>query len=147
MTISSIFITITTDAARDSGTDGSVYLGIGGREFNCDTSADDRETGDVNTYTFGEGSNVSRPAANDPRNPPIKDEWIDRFPVYLRFQSDGGDHWALRRAQLTINGELVPRYEFLIPTNSDPLWLGPKSGCIAYLIKHDDRVGAAGAAR
>lgn len=137
MTINKLHIVITTDNANNADTDGTVFLGIGGREFCCDSSADDRERGSTQTYVFGEGANVTRAPANDPRNPSLDAASIDRLPVYLRFES-GDDHWAVRRAQLTVNDAAWPGYELLIGDNEAPLWLGPHSGKIVHLTKHND---------
>ena len=56
--LTKIDVNIATGDRGGAGTDGSVYLGIGGREFHCDTSANDFERGSSRTYTFGEESNV-----------------------------------------------------------------------------------------
>jgi hypothetical protein len=75
-----------------AGTDASIFLGIGGREFSLDRRGrDDFERNSENTLIFGEDSNVTRPGDNDPRtDPPFTEGDIDGFPVYIRM-SDVGD--------------------------------------------------------
>ena len=43
--IESIQVNIETGDESGGGTDGSIYVGVGGREFHLDTSADDFERG------------------------------------------------------------------------------------------------------
>ena len=68
------------------GTDGDVYIRIGGREFFVDSEADDFEPGSDRTYTFGEGANVRDAALNDPRSPyQLLTQNLNRFPINIRF--------------------------------------------------------------
>lgn len=103
--LTKIEITITTGKMKDAGTDGSVYLGICGREFHCDTGADDFERGSARTYIFGSGANVNDAQNNDPRKPPIELEHQNLYPVYIRFEpgTGGSSGWNLQRAMVNLN--------------------------------------------
>jgi len=134
--INKIDVFLQTASVKDAETDGRVYVGVGGREFVC--SIDDHEDfprGGSDVYVFGAGANVERPAANDPRNPQILEEDLDRFPVYIRFDQGSQSHWALDRATISFNDSIVPRYESRLRA---PLWLGLKAGAYCYLFKHAD---------
>ena len=52
--ITSIHLTLITGNASGAGTDGDVYLGICGREFFVDTTANDFERGASREYIFGD---------------------------------------------------------------------------------------------
>jgi hypothetical protein len=69
--ITRIQLRLVTGNRADAGTDGDVFLGICGREFNVDSRGDvnDFERNSDRTYIFGEGANVLRPEENDPRSP------------------------------------------------------------------------------
>jgi hypothetical protein len=125
-------------ANRDgAGTDGDVFLGVGGREFFVDSAAtglNDFERGSDYTYRFGDTANVMRAGENDPRSP-----WqltYDDFrlaPRYIRLES-GGD-WDVERADLTVvySSSGVPGSVPLrrLERNAH-LWLGQKRGTIMY---------------
>lgn len=134
--INKIEVFLQTASVRDAETDGRVYAGIGGREFVC--SIDDHEDfprGGSDVYVFGAGANVEWVAANDPRNPQIREEDLDRFPVYIRFDQGSESHWALQRATVSVNGSIAPRYESRLRA---PLWLGLGAGAYCYLFRHLD---------
>ncbi len=137
-----IKVRIVTGRDRDSGTDGSVYLGIAGREFRCDTAADDFEKGSKRDYVFGQHANIQNERYNRPSNPPLLVEDIDLFPAYIRFQQGSGSHWALAEAIVYINESLQPLFQSRIENN--PIWLGNDSGCIYYLHKSADLQRAKG---
>ena len=135
-----IDITIQTGNAEGAGTDGEVYLGICGREFHCDSKANDFERGSKRTYTFGTGSNVLSKNRNDPRKPQLAIEDVDLFPLYIRFEQLSNSDWNLQFASLSLNGSLFPIYEF---RSGDGIWLGRESGACVYLRKHIDPIPAA----
>ena len=124
------------------GTDGDMYLFFGGREFHLDTVHDDFEAGSSRTYVLGEGSNVLPRDAhvNDPRHPQLVLEQALRLPVYLRFApKDGGDHWALERLVVTVNGGLFPMWDSLgIGT---PVQMGRRYGLVVHAPMHTDTPG------
>jgi hypothetical protein len=79
--INRIELRLRTGDRQDAGTDGDVFLGLAGREFNVDTTSEDFERGNDRTYIFGEGANVLRPPENDPRTPMQTDtSTSDAFP-------------------------------------------------------------------
>jgi hypothetical protein len=65
--LTQIEVDIATGDLEGAGTDGEVYLGICGREFHCDSGADDFERNTGGNYSFGSGGNVLNPDRNDPR--------------------------------------------------------------------------------
>ena len=141
--LNQIRVEITTGPDRDSGTDGSVYLGLAGREFRCDTSADDFERDSTKEYIFGTRvgtfPNVQNERYNRPSNPPLQVEDVDLFPAYIRFAQGDNSAWALDDAKVWVNDEMNPRFVTDIANN--PIWLGDASGCIYYLRKPDPEGG------
>ena len=115
------------------GTDGDVFLGIGGREFRLDTTADDFENFSDRTYILGSGANVNNPLINDPRLPQLDTDLLDRTPVYIRFAPENrNDHWDLERVRVTVN---PGPQEVVYEANVGNLWLGVRSGTYCYLSK------------
>ncbi|HEY7226694.1 MAG TPA: hypothetical protein VH481_01050 [Nitrososphaeraceae archaeon] len=51
--VTTIFVRLTTRNAEGAGTDGNVFLGIGGIEIAIDSSKNDFEQGDDRTYIIG----------------------------------------------------------------------------------------------
>jgi len=138
--IESIQVNIETGDESGGGTDGSIYVGVCGREFHLDTSADDFERGSSHEYVLGEGSDVVNPAVNDPRKQVLLTEDVESFPIYVRFEpNDGGDNWNLARAQMSFNDEFFPRWETTtFVSSTDGIWLGQRSGNVVHLRKHLD---------
>jgi hypothetical protein len=133
--ITRIDVRLKTGARSGAGTDGDIYLGIGGREFSLDSAADDFEAGSDRVYVFGQGANVVSADANDPRQPyGLRTETLARFPVYLRFEpKTGDDNWNLESIGVTVNpgpGQL----QFGAMGGSDHLWLGRRFGKTCYLL-------------
>ena len=132
--LNKIRVTIKTGRDAGAGTDGSVFLGLAGREFRCDSSHDDFERGSNRNYIFGDDANIQRPHDNDPRKPPLDDADVGAFPAYIRFsQSGGSSAWLLEDAAVYIEDEATAR--FVTPIGNNPIWLGDASGCIYYLRK------------
>jgi hypothetical protein len=145
--ITGILCQIITGNRSGAGTDGSVYLGFGGREFRLDSKADDYESGSWREYVLGEGPLApSLPAPqilvenkeeNDPRTRyPLDTAILGRAPVYIRFEPEGGDdRWNLEFAAVLVYVEKVfvagytPRPEF------DHLWMSNRTGKILYLTE------------
>lgn len=102
--IKRIELRIITGDRADAGTDGNVLLGLAGREFNVDSSGvDDFERASDRRYIFGEGSNVLRPAQNDPRSPwQLDTDDIGRCPRYIRFELGSGGDWNVELLELFI---------------------------------------------
>jgi hypothetical protein len=137
--LNSLHVHIKTSRRNNADTDGDVYIGIAGREFRCDTTADDFEENSDRIYKFGAGANVTNTANNDPRNPQLAVEDVDRFPVYIRFEQDLTDHdggeWNLESAVVHLNQTTTPQYESRLGRSG--LWLGKTSGSFLYLRKRD----------
>jgi hypothetical protein len=122
----SIDVTIMT--GDGAGTDGDVYLGICGREFFVDTSRDDFERGSSTTYRLGDGANILNKERNDPRNPQLDSNDLDKFPVYIRFDPSGSyPDWNLTFVNVELAGT---GYGVIFRPG---LWLGRKSGKFCYL--------------
>jgi hypothetical protein len=132
-TISRIDVRIATASDAGSGTDGDVFVGVGGREFYIDSAQNDFEAGADDTYTLGEAANVLNSSRNDPRNPQLDTTDLNKFPVYVRFEQPGDtSEWHLERADVTVNpGSNQIRYSAL--AGSPDIWLGRKSGRFCYL--------------
>jgi hypothetical protein len=140
-TVKRIFVRLKTGAVEGAGTNGHVFLGIGGREFNLNLPTGDREQGATDEYTLGEGANILNKDQNDPRKGcPVDMGHIWSFPVYVRFQGwDDNDSWNLESAGVevfssdphdpsgaTINWSRLVGPEFT-------LWLGSSYGSYCHL--------------
>jgi PLAT/LH2 domain-containing protein len=138
--IESIQVNINTGDESGAGTDGSIYVGLAGREFHLDTSADDFERGSSHKYVLGVGSDVVNPAVNDPRKQFMQVEDVDAFPIYVRFEpNNDGDNWNLARADVSFNDNLFPRWETTtFVSSTEGIWLGQRSGTVVHLRKHLD---------
>ncbi len=140
--IETITLQIQTADKDGAGTDGDVYLGVCGREFRTDTSADDYERDSSREYVFGDGANINNASVNDPRVPQLHLENADRFPVYIRFQpTSRTDNWKLLRAEVSFNGAFFPRWDTgdLIPFDErGGIWLGTRSGLWVHIARHSD---------
>jgi hypothetical protein len=138
--IRQIRVEITTGRDRGAGTDGNIYLGICGREFRCDTSADDFEKGSTREYIFGAippvFENITSETYNHPSRPPLLPDEADTFPCYLRL-SQGSSRWLLADAAVYIDSETEPR--FVGAMSNNPIWMGDDCGCIYYLRKPDSK--------
>ncbi len=136
--INSIIVLLNTGDLSGAGTDGDVYLGLCGREFYLDTSADDFERNSSRQYVLGQGANTLNAAKNDPRKPRILVEEVDQFPVYIRFNPRSrDDNWNLIRVGVTINDSAFPQYEASLERQGG-IWLGIKSSLFFYPHKHID---------
>ena len=115
MDITTLFVRIVTGTIHGAGTDGDVYVGIGGREFSIDSEKDDFELGQDRTYILGEipavlPTNIDivpvrYDCLNDPRNPyKLKTENLYKYPVYVRFEpEDRHDIWQLEYISVFVN--------------------------------------------
>ena len=138
--IESIQVNIETGDESGGGTDGSIYVGVGGREFHLDTSADDFERGSSHQYVLGAGGDVVNPAVNDPRKQFLQTDEVESFPIYVRFEpNNSGDNWNLARAEMSFNDDFFPRWETTsFISEADGIWLGQRSGNVVHLRKHQD---------
>ncbi len=132
--VTRIDVRIVTGDRAGAGTDGSVFIAIGGREFDLDSAVDDFERNSDRTYTLGVGANINNAAYNDPRSPCALDTAdLDRFPAWLRFEPLGGDpNWDLELVTVTVNpGPGQVSYQALGGANH--LWLGQDFGKYCFL--------------
>jgi hypothetical protein len=146
--ITGILCQIITGRIDGAGTDGSVYLGLGGREFRLDSSADDYERGSWREYILGRGPvepnlpppqiRVQNKEKNDPRTLfPLDTTNLNLSPVYIRFEPEGSSpDWNLRSVFILVytgNGQFFRAYH--PPEEFDNLWMSKFSGKILYLTK------------
>jgi hypothetical protein len=138
--IESIQVEVNTLDVDGAGTDGSLYLGVCGREFHLDTSANDLEQGSARKYVLGDNANVEHKAINDPRKQRLLTEHVDGLPVYLRFVGNNeDDRWGLQRAFMTLNDELLPMWDTIsYISDVDGIWLGGKAGGAVFLLRERD---------
>jgi hypothetical protein len=142
--ITGILCQVITGDVDGASTDGSVYLGLGGREFRLDSEKDDYERGSWREYILGAGPQepnlpppqirVRNPERNDPRvGHPLDTINLSRSPVYIRFEPEGsGEFWNLSfAAALVYSGQFVVGYT--PPAGFADLWLGQAMGKILYL--------------
>lgn len=126
-TIQRIDVVITTG---DNGTDGPVYLGIAGREFNLDQGGrNDFGRSSNSRLVLGGRDNVDdvkSPEFNDPAALlKLQPEDVDAFPRYLRY--DGSGNWRLRAVTVTVDGQRT------LERKGINLMPGPGSGRFLFL--------------
>jgi hypothetical protein len=134
--LTKVSVEIKTADEPGAATGGSVYLGLGGREFRCNTDRDDFAQGATDTFVFGAGANVKHPAINDPRTPEMTLTTVDRFPVYLRFDQGVRAAWKLAHVtvRLTAAGLLQPLF-FSSHMHPGGVRLGTESGAYLFLAR------------
>ena len=140
--ITRIELRLITGDREDAGTDGDVFLGIAGREYNVDSQGDvnDFERASDRTYIFGDGATVLRPEQNDPRSPWQTDaNDLAKVPMYIRFEPGPGGDWNLERADILVTFDGPPgqpsqliRFRRLVGGNH--LWLGESRGKALYFV-------------
>jgi hypothetical protein len=145
--VTGILCQVITGNVSGAGTDGSVYLGLGGREFRMDSTKDDFERGSWREYIMGAAPHepnlpppqirVNNPDKNDPRQGfPLDSANLTRTPVYIRFEPENSDdNWNLKFAAALVYGEGTFFVAYLVPQVFDNLWLGTGSGKVVYLIE------------
>lgn len=144
--ITGILVQVITNDVDNAGTDGKVYLGLGGREFRLDSNADDYEQGSWREYVLGRG-----PKEPDLPSPQVRVEWAEfndprvgfaidtldilKSPAYLRLEPEGDSpNWNLKTVfALVYVGESDFSMYFTTPAGFDNLWLGDPMGKIVYL--------------
>lgn len=142
--IHKIRVRIHTSDKEGAGTDGNVYLGIGGREFLIDSEKDDFERGSDRTYslsTYPADSGdvvVKNRGDNNPLAPlQIHGNDLDKFPVYIRFDpKDSNDHWIVQFVRVfVLSEEPTITYGNLGPDNaSHPMYLKLGTNCGKWLF-------------
>jgi hypothetical protein len=139
--ITGVLCQIITGKISGAGTDGDIFLGLCGREFVLDSTADDFERGSWREYILGEPNlpppelHVRNPEYNDPRSEgfPLDSANLDRSPVYIRFEPEGSDdNWNLATAVILVyTGNFFKAY--MPPLEFHNLWLGQKMGKVLFL--------------
>ena len=90
-----------------SGTDGHVFLGIGGREFHLRKDVrQDFKNGSTDIFVLGDGTNIGTdPRDNDPRSPlQLVTENLSKHPVYIRLEpTREDDRWEIDEINVTAN--------------------------------------------
>ena len=138
--VKGIMALIHTSDVDGAGTDGGVVLGIGGREFRIDSSADDFKRNSRAAYIFGDVTEdtapyvrrtVSNPQYNDPRSPMhLYSENLDLTPVYLRWEYGGNSpDWSIEDAAVWAFTETTSTGYFP-PSAPSGLWLGDRMGTV-----------------
>ena len=148
--ITGILCQIITGDVSNAGTDGRVYLGLGGREFCMNSSADDYERDSFREYIMGRGPvepNLPAPQVrvlegdqNDPRvGYPLDTTRLSGTPVYIRFEPAGSNaDWNLKSAwALVYTGAGHFFTSFGPPNDFDHLWLGHDYGKVLYLVRRE----------
>jgi hypothetical protein len=109
--IKQIIVMIKTGDVGGAGTDGKVYLGIGGREFRVDKLGNQFQRNNLDTFTIGLGSDIenpdnvnSLPSPTGNKNAPnIEDVDIEFSPKYLRFNPNSDDdNWNVQHVQVEV---------------------------------------------
>jgi hypothetical protein len=135
--ITKIKVKINTGDRDLAGTDGYVYLGLCGREFNLMRAGiDDFERASERDYILGDGANVENAGNNDPRSPKLDTADADRYPAYIRFEPTSEEHpnWNLDGVEVTITPGGA-RYQRLGGGGGANLWLGQHMGKFCGLRK------------
>ena len=145
--ITGILCQVVTGDFSGAGTDGQIFLGLAGREFCLDSSADDFERGSLREYIMGRGPlepptppqiRVRNPERNDPRvGFPLDTANLSKCPVYIRFEPEkAGDLWNVSfAAALVYRDEGVFVAAFLVPPDFDNLWVGRNCGEALHLTE------------
>jgi hypothetical protein len=98
--IDAIEVRITTGS---EGTDATIYLGICGREFNLDTSANDFNSGATDLFILKTGGNVTNEFFNNPQKPQLVTENLFSFPIWIRYAAQPDDDWDIQDVHVTVN--------------------------------------------
>jgi hypothetical protein len=141
-TVKRIVVRLKTGDREGAGSDGQVFLGLGGREFNLNLPTGDREPGSDDRYTLGEGATILNKERNDPRIGCSLDQgqavWF--FPAYIRFQGQNlEDTWNLESVGVEVfssdpNDPAGAKANFSRLVGPEfHLWLGDRTGNYCYL--------------
>jgi len=121
--VDQVEVYLVTGAESDAGTDGEVYLLLGGREFNIKRAdINDRQPRAQDRYVLGQGATIEHKDRNDPRQTEIFMVWD--HDIGLRFEPQADtitpDAWHLREAWLYIRAGGFEDFAWLSPGQ----WLG-----------------------
>lgn len=132
-----IVVTLRTGNVDGAGTNGEVYLSLGGREFNLKRPHphDDRARGATDTYRLGRDANIENKERNDPRKLTFFSSSF--YPVGLRFEprqaTPEPDDWNLANARVVVNLGEGSSEEYLLDEELKGTWLGLHSGLTVAL--------------
>jgi hypothetical protein len=130
--INRINVIVKTGNVNGAGTNGNVYLGIGGREFKLNKPGNQFEENALDTFVIGVGSNIenaddvnSLPSPNGNMNAPnIEDPDIEFNPKYIRFDPNSDDdNWNVENVQV----EVVDIGRTYRGPRDGNIWLGSRS--------------------
>lgn len=128
-----VYLSTGTDVlsgSDDAGTDGEVYLLLGGREFNIKRAdINDRLPGATDVYRLGSGATIQNPIQNNPRGMPISLFWDN--PIGVRFQPEQGkpgDTWQCEDVYLSIHTDGGFEDVATTPAILNNTWLGWQFG-------------------
>jgi hypothetical protein len=115
----------------EKGTDGRVYLGLGGREFLLHRAGqNDFRKNNIDTFVLGDAGNVANAGLNDPRAPlPLDTAELPLFPIYLRLQAN--NLWHVKGGTIKIHAGNTTQTINILPGPGN-LFLG--SDCGEYLF-------------
>jgi hypothetical protein len=123
----------------NAGTDGNVYLGLGGREFYLDRPLPDFDAGADELFVLGTSANVVNPSGSDPRS--LTFNQAHGYPVYLRLSEIIDDDWTVDYVEVHIFSNNTPAsfsWSALGSLNDNQrLRLGRTSGSLIYLTRTD----------
>jgi len=134
-TINQIDLQIKTGNRSGAGTDGYIYLGIGGREFLVDQpGVNDLEPNMNQIFTFSaNGNTINQPLNNPASQYVLKTEDLGKFPKYIRFEPDNADdNWNIETIKVVVNPG-VSQIEYNALGGSNHVWLGTRNGKIVYI--------------
>ncbi|MFC8006852.1 hypothetical protein ACFUCH_12060 [Streptomyces olivaceus] len=137
----------TADVAYASA-EGRVYLGIAGREFALRKQGSDtkHQQGEQHTYTLGKDADVAQAQYNDPAQPTLDTDDLDRYPVYIRFVPSGEQPaWCLEWVDVTVNPQAKIKHYFANPRldgtdDKHRIWLDTEYGTVVHLKRNDQQV-------
>jgi hypothetical protein len=139
VSITRIDVKVVTGDRKNAGTNGYVFLGIGGREFRLDSGENDFERNTTFLYHLGDIATVLNADLNDPRSPQLDTADLASFRVYIRFEPAGRKPgWNLEEVEVIVNpgADGTMKYKALEPKPDVPdphLWLSQDCGKICYL--------------
>src|ERR1051326_6431021 len=143
--VKTIYVRVVTKDIENAGTDGDIYVGIGGTVFHLDSKGDynDFERGDDRTYILGElpsmppdnSTAIQNPTANDPQQPyALKTENLNDYPVYIRLDEARFDsYWALDFVEIRVNPDDDNIVFNALEDEKEYLWFGWNWGFTLYL--------------
>lgn len=133
--INRIDVFVETGDITFAGTNGRVYVGVGGREFALDAIGNDFLRFTSFTYVIGDGDNL-KPQIGNNLIQVVDTEDAILLPCYIRFVPKRNvDKWELDTARVTLNPG-PSQVTFSYPFTSSVV-LGVDTGKIVYL-RHND---------